>query len=188
MRHIIGVSSVCRRLFTVGVHDTGHFTASDFFRRVDQCRRKPSTVKDAIKWLKDRDSGTVVDHEWSKLRTIEKYSERYRTGQFGWRKLEWSKSAPSFGSIAKTYILHPDAGDDAGFPLRVLSVREVLSIMGFDREFRFPEGTPLHLRYRMVANPVSQLVAMACAQATRLVLRNDVVTAERHTYGTAPTA
>jgi site-specific DNA-cytosine methylase len=105
--------------------------------------------------------------------TIEKYRDRYESGRYGWKRLDWDVPAPSFGSVAKTYILHPDSWEN-GRPARVLSVREVLSLLGFSRDFRFPPGTPLHHRYRMVANAVSPIFALACANAVRTLLTGDV--------------
>ena len=66
--------------------------------------------------------------------------------------------------MAKTYILHPEAGVD-GFADRVLSVREVLAIMGFGLEVRFPAKTPRARRYQMAANAVSPQVSRAAAAA-----------------------
>jgi DNA (cytosine-5)-methyltransferase 1 len=82
-------------------------------------------------------------------------------------------AAPSFGSVAKTYILHPEAGHD-GFPKRVLSVREVLSIMGFDPGFTFPAGSSRSLRYQMCADTVSPVFSTACARAVRDLLWGEV--------------
>jgi site-specific DNA-cytosine methylase len=84
--------------------------------------------------------------------------------------LDYDSPAPSFGSVAKTYILHPDAGVE-GYPERVLSVREVLAIMGFSDSVRFPEGTARAKRYQMVANSVSPQVSRAVALTTLAVLR-----------------
>ena len=157
-----GAATARRRLFTVGFRDSVTFRAADFFTRLDVLRTAPATVRDAIWWLRDRPRGDPVDHEWSRLRSIDNYRERYESGRFGWKQLGWDEPAPSFGSVSKTYILHPSAGE-GDFPARVVSVREVLSIMGFSREFRFPQDTPLSLRYRMAANAVSPVVSRACA-------------------------
>lgn len=164
-----GAATTRRRLFTVGFRNSARWDASEFFNRLVGAHRPARTVRQAIEWLRDSERCEVADHEWSEVRTIERYAERYRTGQYGWKQLGWDQPAPSFGSIAKTYILHPSAGEGT-FPLRVLSVREVLCIMGFDHEFRFPEGTALHTRYRMVANSISPVVARACADVIREML------------------
>lgn len=161
-----GAATSRRRLFTVGFRDTLHSGAEEFFRRLRARHRPPQTVRDAIGWLRDCPRGSVPDHEWSDIRTIGNYADRYRTGQYGWKRLEWDRPAPSFGSVSKTYVLHPDS-DPAEPNPRVLSVREVLSIMGFNREFRFPPRTGLTLRYRMAANAVSPIVATDCAEVIR---------------------
>ena len=167
-----GAATRRRRLFTVGFRDSVRWSAEEFFARLVERHRPKQTVRQAIEWLRDKPRGAVPDHEWSAVQTIEKYRERYRKGQYGWRQLGWGEPAPSFGSVAKTYILHPSAGEDA-FPLRVLSVREVLSIMGFDRSFRFPGGTSMTKKYRMAANAVSPIVSEACARTIREMLTGE---------------
>lgn len=167
-----GAATKRRRLFTVGFRDSVRWSAEEFFARLPRQHRPKQTVGQAIGWLRDMPRGAVPDHEWSTVQTIEKYRERYRKRQFGWRQLGWGEPAPSFGSVAKTYILHPSAGED-GFPLRVLSVREVLSIMGFDRSFCFPVGTSMTKKYRMAANAVSPIVSQACARTIREMLTGE---------------
>lgn len=71
--------------------------------------------------------------------------------------------------MSKTYILHPDSAPDGPDP-RVLSVREVLSIMGFSKDFQFPAGIGISIRYNMAANAVSPIVATACARVIRSML------------------
>lgn len=182
-----GAATTRRRLFTVGFRDSVRSSADEFFRRLRAHHEPHRTVRQAIAWLRDRPRGSEVDHEWSQVRTIGKYAERYRTGQYGWKQLGWDDPAPSFGSISKTYILHPSAGEGE-FPLRVLSVREVLSIMGFDRSFRFPDGTALSTRYRMAANAVSPIASMACARVIREMLTGDAPQCTaRNTPGAAAT-
>jgi DNA (cytosine-5)-methyltransferase 1 len=163
-----GTATTRKRLFTVGFLDSLPWAASEFFRRLHRLRRPASTVRDAIGWLAGRPRDSVPDHQWSDGRTIgdPRYIERYRTGKYGWKRLAWDAPAPSFGSVSKTYILHPDSDPERPDP-RVLSVREVLSIMGFARSFRFPERTPLSLRYRMAANAVSPVVSANCATVLR---------------------
>lgn len=161
-----GAATSRRRLFTFGIRDPLTWSARDFFDRLEGEKRPAQTVEDAIGWLRGMDRDEVPDHDWSQLKTIGKYKERYESGRFGWKRLTWEQPAPSFGSIAKTYILHPDS-EEPGTDPRVLSVREVLSIMGFDREFRFAEGTARHRRYRMVANAVSPIMSAACARVIR---------------------
>jgi DNA (cytosine-5)-methyltransferase 1 len=164
-----GAATTRRRLFTVGFRDSVVFNARDFFDRLNVHHAPPSTVREAIWWLRDRPRGDPNDHEWSKLTSVENYRERYESGRFGWKQLGWDEAAPSFGSVSKTYILHPSAGE-CDYPTRVVSVREVLSIMGFGRGFRFPGGTSLSLRYRMAANAVSPLVSAACAAVIAAML------------------
>jgi DNA (cytosine-5)-methyltransferase 1 len=164
-----GAATRRRRLFTAGFRNSVRWSAEEFFRRLTSRHRPWQPVRGAIEWLRDKPRGSVPDHEWSVVHTIGKYHERYRTGQYGWRQLGWGEPAPSFGSVAKTYVLHPSAGEQ-GFPPRVLSVREVLSIMGFDREFRFPDTTSLTKRYRMAANAVSPIASEACARIIREML------------------
>jgi DNA (cytosine-5)-methyltransferase 1 len=165
-----GAATGRRRLFTVGIRDSVGSSASEFFQRLDREKRAPCTVRDAIGWLRNMPADSVADHQWSQLRTIGRYEERYRTGRFGWRQLGWDEPAPSFGSISKTYILHPAAGE-GDYPTRVLSVREILAIMGFPRSFRFPDGASLSKRYHMVANAVSPRVAEAAARVAKSMLR-----------------
>jgi DNA (cytosine-5)-methyltransferase 1 len=167
-----GAATTRRRLFTIGFRNSVSHSADEFFRRLKQKHRAHSTVRDAIEWLRNQPRGAVSDHEWSNVRTIQKYADRYSTGRYGWKQLSWENPAPSFGSVSKTYILHPDAGE-ADFPLRVLSVREILSIMGFDRSFRFPEGAALSTRYKMVANAVSPVAAQGFAEVIREMITGE---------------
>lgn len=163
-----GAATRRRRLFTVGVRGS-NVGGTEFFTRLNARERSPRTVGEAILHLRDVVRGGVADHDWSELRSIQNYRERYATGQYGWRKLTYQEPAPSFGSVAKTYILHPEAGDD-GYPERVLSVREVLAIMGFGLAVRFPDGTARARRYQMVANAVSPQVSRAVASVVREML------------------
>lgn len=165
-----GAATSRRRLFTFGLRPPLQASAADFFDLLDSETKPSQTVEDAIGWLRGVQHNGVVDHDWAQVRTIHRYRERYLTGQFGWTQLEWDRPAPSFGSVAKTYILHPDSDLDGAGGARVLSVREVLSIMGFPRDFAFPAGTPRNLRYRMVANSVSPIVSAACARVLKGML------------------
>jgi DNA (cytosine-5)-methyltransferase 1 len=163
-----GAATRRRRLFTVGIRDHA-FEPHIFFELLREQELPSRTVGEAIGWLRDRPRGSVPDHDWSLLKSIGNYRDRYQSGQYGWRRLDYTRPAPSFGSVAKTYILHPEAGLD-GYPERVLSVREVLSIMGFDETVAFPPGTPRAKRYQMVANAVSPQVSDAIARTTRRLL------------------
>jgi len=163
-----GAATRRRRLFTVGVRNS-NCGAREFFHLLDAQLTPARTVGEAIGHLRDALRDAVPDHDWSELRTIHKYRERYASGRFGWRKLDYTQPAPSFGSVAKTYILHPEAGDN-GYPERVLSVREVLAITGFDESVRFPQGAARARRYQMVANAVSPQVSRAAAISIRKLL------------------
>lgn len=163
-----GAATRRRRLFTVGIRGT-RVGATAFFDYLHDQHHAPRTVGDAIRRFRDLERGAVPDHDWSELRTIGNYRERYESGQYGWRRLDYDLPAHSFGSVAKTYILHPEAGID-GYPERVLSVREVLAIMGFPDDVRFPEGTARAKRYQMVANAVSPQVSRAVAVTVKRLL------------------
>jgi DNA (cytosine-5)-methyltransferase 1 len=163
-----GAATRRRRLFTVGVRGT-RVGARTFFDYLHDEHRAPRTVRDAILRFRDLGRGAVPDHDWSELRSIGNYRERYESGQYGWRRLEYDLPAPSFGSVAKTYILHPEAGVD-GYPERVLSVREVMAITGFSDEVRFPSGTSRAKRYQMIANAVSPQVSRAVAATVKRLL------------------
>jgi DNA (cytosine-5)-methyltransferase 1 len=176
-----GAATTRKRLFTVGFAGSTGLVAPEFFDRLEEQHLPASTVRDAIGWLTEVGRTEFPDHEWSAVRTIGKYRERYESGRFGWRRLTWDEPAPSFGSVSKTYILHPDSEPGSG-EARVLSVREVLCLMGFPRAFRFPLGLGLSIRYRMAANAVSPLVSGACARTLREMLtRMDGCSAVAHT-------
>lgn len=156
-----GAATSRTRLFTVGLRasTTG---ALEFFRRLQHRRRPPLRVREAIERLREEPRNGVPDHDWSELQSIGNYTERYASGRFGWKKLDYDQPAPSFGSIAKTYILHPESGCN-GFPTRVLSVREAMAIIGFGSGVEFPAGVARAKRYQMVANAVSPVVSRAAA-------------------------
>lgn len=163
--HEYGAATKRKRLFTVGIRGS-RVQASYFFTRLQRYQRPARSVREEIEWLRDQPAGAVVDHDWSVLQSIAKYRQLYATGKYGWRKLAYDEPAPSFGSVAKTYILHPEAGEGT-FPERVLSVREVMAIMGFDLSVRFPPETSRSKRYQMVANAVSPHVSRAIAAVVR---------------------
>lgn len=160
-----GAATSRGRLITVGIKDS--VTGADYFFRQLARQRKPSTtVRDAIYWARTLELDQATDHVWPRLRTIGRYRDRYESGRYGWYRLSYERPAPSFGNLTKTYILHPESGEN-GFPLRILSVREVLCIMGFDRGFRLPRGLSLSLRYQMAAESVSPLVSFPCARVVK---------------------
>jgi DNA (cytosine-5)-methyltransferase 1 len=139
--------------------------ASAFFEELKtRHQRSPATVKEAIWDLRRAKADSVLDHQWPTLNTIEKYRERYRTGQFGWYRLDWDTPAPSFGNVMKTYTLHPSSwrGNPPGDP-RVISVREAMSLMGFPRSYSFPPGMGMGQRYQMVVDSVSPVFSAAAA-------------------------
>jgi site-specific DNA-cytosine methylase len=68
----------------------------------------------------------------------------------------------------KTYTLHPSSWN--GAPPRVISIREALLIMGFDREFSFPEKMSMDSRYQMVADSVSPVFSYASARTIKEML------------------
>lgn len=160
-----GATTKRRRLFTAGFRDFG-LDARDFFIRLNKLKEHPLTVGQAIEKYEGYAEGEFPDHEWPHLNTIGRYADYYKSGKYGWSKLEYDGYAPSFGNIMKTYILHPRAGE-GDFPLRVLSVRETMEIMGFPADFRFPSGMGLGMRYQMVVNAVCPIAAQKMARVIR---------------------
>ena len=168
-----GAASARRRLIVAGVRDDLNFDADDFFRELEAYRKPALPVKAVLDPLLTRTSRKDPDHVWPNLRTIEKYADKYKTHRFGWYRLDPNEPAPSFGNIQKTYILHPYAGNGHNVPLRVLSVREAMAIMGFPDSFRFPSGMGMKIRYQMVADAVSPVFSYAAARAVRKLLEQD---------------
>lgn len=164
-----GAATSRSRLMVFGT-ESGDATA--FFEELKARHlQDPRTVREMIGDFKDRDAGTYPDHIWPHLNTIDKYRERYRTGQFGWYRLKWDEPAPSFGNVMKTYTLHPSSWHDRSpeFP-RVISVREALSLMGFPRSYSFPPGMGLGQRYQMVVDSVSPVFSRAAAEVISTLL------------------
>lgn len=161
-----GAATKRKRLIVVGFRKGvgGVFPASRFFDFLEAMREPPKPVIEAVHQYIHLERGAVHDHEWPALRTVGRYEGKYRARRFGWARLEPHLPAPSFGNITKTYVLHPLAGVD-GFPLRVLSVREAMAVMGFPDGFRFPNGMGLRTRYQMVADAVTPVFSKKCAQA-----------------------
>jgi DNA (cytosine-5)-methyltransferase 1 len=157
-----GASTARRRLIVFG---TKGGSAGTFFKMLEGKTQDASTVKDVIWDLRNFEMNEVADHVWPNLRTIRKYRKYYRTHKYGWYILEWDKPAPSFGNVMKTYIL-PPGGLDAK-PLRVISVREAMSIMGFDRDFRFPDDIGIGQKYQMTVDSVSPVFSQAAAEVIR---------------------
>ncbi len=167
-----GVATRRQRLITAGFRDFG-LDAHEFFNRLDQLKEEPLTVGQAIRKYEGYAANELSDHEWPELKTIEKYEKYYETGKYGWYKLDYNKFSPSFGNIMKTYILHPKAGID-GFPLRVISVREAMEIMGFPSTFRFPSETGMGTKYQMVANSVSPVVSRKMARVIKSMIKHQI--------------
>lgn len=164
-----GASTSRRRLIIFGIRGGN---ASAFFDLLKKfASNKTRTVKDAIWHLRNTNKLEHPDHTWPELKTIEKYRSKYEKGKFGWYKLEWNEPAPSFGNVMKTYILHPDSFN--GGTTRVISVREALLIMGFDRSFHFPRSCGLAIRYQMVADSVSPEFSTAAARVILQLLKNN---------------
>ena len=161
-----GAATSRSRLMVFGTR-TGDPSA--FFEELEaHHRREPATVREAIWDLRHTDNGAVPDHQWPHLNTIEKYRERYRTGQFGWYRLKWDDPAPSFGNVMKTYTLHPSSW--RGHLARVISIREALSLMGFPEDYSFPPGMGMGLRYQMVVDSVSPVFSKAAAEVIESLL------------------
>lgn len=163
-----GAATARHRLLTVGVRDWDG-GAGVFLALLDRKRKPAKTVRSAIAWLRDVSWEKVPDHSWGRHKTLERYREYYRTGKYGWYRLHYDAPAPSFGNVLKTYTLHPEAWVN-GFVPRVVSVREVLSIMGFPKSFSFPPHARLTSRYQAVADAVSPAFSRACAAAARELL------------------
>ena len=124
--------------------------------KLEKSKKDHATVKDAIFDIDNKYKRGENDHQWPNFTTIHKYEEYYRTNKFGWYKLKWDDPAPSFGNVMKTYTLHPNGK-------RVVSVREVMSIMGFPETFKFPEKMGHTKKYQMVADVVSPIFSEVCA-------------------------
>lgn len=131
------------------------------------CKKKAAkTVGEAIKKYENLKAGEFPDHVWPHFKTIHKYADKYESGQYGWYKLDYSKPAPSFGNIMKTYILHPECGNN-GTPVRVISIREAMEIMGFPSDFRFPDDMGVGMRYQMVVDVVSPTISEILAETIK---------------------
>lgn len=165
-----GIASQRKRLFTAGFREFGN-NADDFFEKLKILRSQSLNVEQAIKKYEKMDMHDFPDHEWPQLKTIEKYHENYETGKYGWHRLKYDECAPSFGNVMKTYILHPNAGEN-NFPIRVLSVREVLEIMGFPDTYLFPPTMAMGMKYQMAADSVSPVVATEMATTLKNIIEN----------------
>jgi len=167
-----GTSTARHRLILTGFRKrTGvRDRAEMFFRQLETRRCPPLNAGEVLAPYMHLDKGRFPDHVWPEFRTIERYEDKYRTGRYGWYKVNPERPVPSFGNIMKTYILHPYAGNGAGVPLRVLSVREAMALMGFDDSIQFPEGMSMQLRYQMVADTVSPVFSRICGELMQELL------------------
>lgn len=156
-----GSATSRRRLIVVGVING---SAEEFLYELDRFKRNPLDVRSAISEYRYACKNCFPDHVWPDLKTVERYREKYDSGRFGWRILEWDKPAPSFGNVMKTYILHPDSDLDSD-EYRPVSVLEVSRIMGFNHGFSFPEGLGMGIRYQMLVDSVSPVFSAVLAQA-----------------------
>lgn len=156
-----------KRFILIGIRDKNN--SKSFFTRLGNFKKEPETVGDRIKKYSRIPKGAFADHVWPELKTINKYLNKYNSGKFGWYRLNYNKPAPSFGNIMKTYTLHPDAGIN-GFPNRVISIREAMSIMGFSEKYRFTEGMGMAMRYQMVSDTVSPVFSTISAKIFKEML------------------
>ena len=166
-----GAATSRRRLMAVGIrHDSG----KDFIEGLNRYRKPPTPVRSIIEEFRFKEMETLSDHVWPNLRTIYKYAEKYRTGMYGWRILNWDEPAPSFGNVMKTYILPPQS-DPLDPNVRVLSVLEVSRIMGFNHGFHFPSGMGVGERYQMLVDSVSPVFSEVLAAHVMNYLRETEV-------------
>ncbi len=157
-----GAATARHRLFTFGFQDPAAMAA--FTESMMDRQKPPRSVMSVIERFAGVPKQEFPDHVWPELRTIGRYKTKYQTSKFGWYQPAPDRPAPSFGNVAKTYILHPWAGRD-GFALRVISIREAMAIMGFPGSFRFPQGFAMRTRYQMVADAVSPVYSRVVARA-----------------------
>jgi DNA (cytosine-5)-methyltransferase 1 len=154
-----GAATLRRRLFLFGAKRS---VLDSFLQALTAMQTPSSSVEVAIRRYIHLEAQEVPDHEWGLYETLEKYAPKYESGKYGWFRLEWDQPAPSFGSIYKTYTLHPDWQNGHH---RVLSVREAMAIMGFEDTFVFPQQIARTHKYRMVADSVSPTFSKLCAKA-----------------------
>ena len=160
-----GAATKRRRLITVGF--LKHVSeVNAFYDLLKQCEKNPTPIWDVIHQYQDIEKNDYPDHIWPNLKTIEKYKKYYLSGKYGWYHLKQDEPAPSFGNVMKTYTLHPNGK-------RVVSVREVMSIMGFPSEFKFPNNIGLTRRYQMIADVVSPVFSYVCAKGMKRLLFNN---------------
>ncbi len=162
-----GAATARNRLILVGFRRKRQNRAHLFFARLQEYRKPPVPVRDALAPLSGLTSLEDPDHVWIEPKTIGKYEQKYQSGKYGWYRLDPDKPAPSFGNLSKTYVLHPFA--TGGTP-RVLSIREAMTIAGFPLSFRFPPEMSKADRYQMVADAVSPVFSEVCGRIIRELL------------------
>jgi len=159
-----GAASKRRRLITVGTNGKQGLD-NIFFKLLEKYKKNDNTVGKEIKHLRKYEKNEFPDHQWGNLKTIHKYDHLYKSGKYGWYRLEYDKPAPSFGNVMKTYTLHPDGH-------RTVSVREVMAIMGFPAQYQFPKGMGHTVKYQMIADVVSPIFSYACGKAIKKMIKN----------------
>jgi DNA (cytosine-5)-methyltransferase 1 len=170
-----GAPTIRRRLIVFGVRngtqneDVRGNLAKRFFEKLSSLHTRPSTVRKAIWYLRDKEKGEEPDHQWPELTTIDKYREFYETGKYGWYVLRWDEPSHSFGNILKTYVLHPDSFN--GGVTRVISVREAWRLLGFNKGFRLPRNTGMSMKYQLAVDAVSPRFSCRAAMAAGEILR-----------------
>jgi DNA (cytosine-5)-methyltransferase 1 len=164
-----GAATRRRRLFAIGVQKWTGVEAADVFAQLERLKQPEQTLMDVMMQYADLDEGAARDHEWPKYTTISKYADKYASNRYGWYLLDWGASAPSFGNVGKTYVLHPNSINGNS---RVVSPREILAILGFGGEddYSFPPSVPRTAKYRMVADAVSPVFGEALARAIHEVV------------------
>ena len=162
-----GAPTSRKRLIAVGLLEG---SANEFISGLKKFTKPPKLLKDTIKEFRYNERGSPMDHVWPNFKTISKYSDKYKTGKYGWRILDWDLPAPSFGNVMKTYILPPDS-DPMSPEARVVSVLEVSRIMGFNHGFSFPEGMHVGERYQMLVDSVSPIFSDILAKSTLIYLK-----------------
>jgi DNA (cytosine-5)-methyltransferase 1 len=161
-----GAALARRRLFVIGVRSDYNVSAHLIFEEIPP--DKSRSVRDAIWDLRNRGWDASIDHVWTRVKSVHRYTRYYRIGKYGWYILSWDRPSPSFGNITKTYILHPDSFN-GGEP-RPISVREALRITGFPDGYVFPGCVPITAKYEMVADTVSPVFSMKLARTIKRLL------------------
>jgi len=145
--------------------------AERFFKNLTSQQTDPTTVRNAIWYLRNKGKNEAPDHQWPDLKTIDKYRKFYETGKYGWYILKWNEPSHSFGNVLKTYVLHPDSFN--GGITRVISVREAWRLLGFNKGFRLPQKIGMEMKYQLAVDAVSPCFSWRAARAAKEVLNPD---------------